>query len=310
MEKILITGGTGLTGTHLSKKLLRRGYRVSILSRTTAQGTDAKVYHWNPDSGSMDESAVDDADCIIHLAGESIGGKRWTPSQKQEIIDSRIKSAQLIFNTVKKRNKNLKTFISASATGYYGSVTSEKIFAENDPPANDFLGNTCRLWEQTAEKFKDLGVRVVNIRTSPVLAKKSGVLEKIITPVKLGLGSPTGTGRQYFPWIHIDDLCSIYIKSVEDTKMAGAYNAAAPDHKTNEEFMRTLAEVMKKPFRFPNVPALLIKIVFGEMGNAVLYGSRISPEKIRKAGYEFLFPDLKGALQDLLGKKQQQASVE
>jgi len=305
MATILITGGTGVVGKHLSKKLKEKGYSVALLSRASHKDTDIITYTWDIDKSEIEKRAIEIADYIIHLAGANIGQQRWTAKRRQLIIDSRVKSGQLIFKKLKENKKNLKAYISASAIGYYGTVTTDQIFSETDPPSNDFLGDTCRQWEQSADRIEKLGIRTVKIRTGVVLTKQGGALAKIITPVKLGISSAIGFGRQFMPWIHIDDLCGIYIKAIVDTQMNGAYNAVAPDHKTNKDFTETLARVLKKPFWFPNVPALLLKFTFGKMSEIFLKGSRVSSEKIIKAGYRFKFPTLEGALVDLLSKKTQ-----
>jgi uncharacterized protein (TIGR01777 family) len=300
METILISGGTGLIGKHLCKKLKDKGYSVAILSRASRPNIDIPTYACNFDKSEIDNKAIEAADYIIHLAGANIGEKRWTNKRKQLIIDSRVKSGQLIFHNIKERKNKLKAFISASAIGYYGTQTTDIIFSENEPPANDFLGEVCRQWEKSADSFETLGIRTVKIRTGVVLTKERGALAKMITPVKFGIGSAIGNGRQYLPWIHIDDLCGIYIKAIEDTQMKGAYNAVAPDHKTNRDFTLTLARVLKRPFWFPNIPATAMKLIFGKMSEMLLQGSRVSSDKIRAAGYKFIFPDLEGALKNLI----------
>ncbi len=301
METILVSGGTGLIGRHLCRKLKERGYRVTVLSRTGKQDADIRNYFWDWKKNEIENAAVENADYIIHLAGENIGDKRWTTKRKQQITDSRVKTGELLFNSVKANHITLKAFISASAIGYYGTITSEKIFAETDAYSDDFLGQVCRQWEKVADRFEDSGVRTVKIRSGVVLTKEGGVLTKMMIPVKLGFGSAIGSGRQYLPWIHISDLCGIYLKAIEDAQMDGAYNAVAPDHTSNRDFIETLARVLKKPFWFPNVPAIALKIRYGKMSEMLLKGSRISSDKIKAAGYAFLFPDLESALTDLTG---------
>lgn len=300
MEKVLITGGSGLIGKHLSKKLQEKNFSVSILNTSKKQTENFTTYFWNIDENKIDPKAIDEVDYIVHLAGANIGAKRWTKKRKQLIIDSRVKSAELIFNTVKNRNRKIKGFISASAVGFYGAITSDKIFTETDSPANDFLGETCRLWEKSVEQFNELGIRVVKIRTGVVLTKQGGALAKMIPTVKLGLGSALGSGKQYFPWIHIDDLCAIYIKAITDNKMIGAYNAVAQEHKTNKDFNQSIAEVLNKPFWFPNIPAVMIKVLFGKMSDMILRGSRVSSKKLIETNFAFKFPNLKDALSDIL----------
>jgi uncharacterized protein (TIGR01777 family) len=298
MTKILISGGTGLIGKHLVTKLKNKGYDVAILGRSKKPNN----YVWNPEKKEIEKEALKNTDYIIHLAGTNIGGKRWTNKQKQKIIDSRVKTAQLLFDTVKENNIPLKAFISASAVGYYGAITSDHIFIETDSPANDFLGETCRLWEQSADQFEKLGIRTVKIRTGVVLSPEGGALERMITPVKMGIGSAFGSGKQYMPWIHINDLCNIYIKAVEDAQMIGAYNAAAPEQLRNKEFMRTLASVLKAPFWFPAIPAILLQLLFGKMSAIILEGSRVSATKITAAGFQFQFLELESALENIFKK--------
>ena len=300
MATILITGGTGLVGRFLCKKLKDKGYSVAILGRTSQKVAEITTYTWDIEKNEIEKEAIEKANYIIHLTGANISESRWTAKRKKLIIDSRVKSAQLIFEKLKENTNHVKAFISASAIGYYGTISTDKIFSETDVPANDFLGETCRQWEQSADRFEQLGIRVVKIRTGVVLAKQGGALAKMITPIKLGIGSAIGNGRQYLPWVHIEDLCDIYIKAIEDTQMNGAYNAVAPDYKTNRDFTETLAHVLRKPFWFPNIPAIVMKIIFGKMSAMLLKGSRVSSEKIKNAGYKFKFAKLERALVNLL----------
>lgn len=300
METVLITGGSGLIGKHLSKKLGEKGYKVTLLSRKKDNSFNFPVYSWDPEKNLIDTEAVQSADYIIHLAGAGIGDKRWSEKRKKLITESRIKTGELIFKKVRDTGTKLKAFISASGISYYGTTTSEKIFRETDPPAEDFLANVCLHWEQMADRFEEYGIRTVKLRTGIVLAEKGGTLGRMITPVKLGIGSPLGSGRQYLPWIHIEDLCDIYIRAIEDSNMSGVYNAVTPQHTTNRNFMELLAKVLGKPFFAPSVPSFLMRLLFGEMSEILLNGSRISSEKIISSGYTFIFPDLRNALKNLL----------
>ena len=303
MDTILISGGTGLIGRHLSRKLRDKGYSVAFLSRASHLDIDIPTYALDIENNVIAKEAIETADYIIHLAGANISNRRWTNKRKQIIIDSRVKTAQLIFDKIKENKNKLKAFISASAIGYYGTITTDKIFSETDPPSGDFLGVTCRQWEQSADNFEKLGIRTVKIRTGLVLTKQGGSLARMTMPIKLGIGSAIGSGRQFWAWIHIDDLCGIYIKAVEDTQMTGAYNAVSPDHRTNRDFTKTLARILKKPFCFPDIPTFMLKLIFGKMSEIILNGSRVSSEKIIKAGYKFKFTDLESSLADLLTKK-------
>jgi uncharacterized protein len=303
MDKILISGGTGLIGSYLATRLKGKGYNVALLSRNPVQEHGFAMYNWDPERSVIDSGAISDADYIVHLAGANIGERRWTTERRKLIIESRVKTGDLLFKTFSDSSKKPKAFISASAVGYYGAVTSDKIFFEGDLPANDFLGNTCRQWEQSADRFEELGIRTVKIRTGVVLSRRDGALPKMALPVRIGFGSSLGNGRQYIPWIHIGDLCNIYIRAIEDSKMRGAYNAVAPDYTTNKDFTRILAHILNKPFWFPNIPAIFLKVLFGEMSAVILEGSRVSSDKIIAAGYKFLYPELRNALDDLFRGK-------
>jgi len=299
METVLITGGTGIIGKHLSRKLKEKGYNVLLLSRNSSRGNSNSVYNWNPDKNEIENEAIQRADYIIHLAGAGLGDKRWTKKRRQLIFDSRIKTCELLFNKVQESGIKLKAFISASGTGFYGAETSGRIFSETDPPSPDFIGEVCRRWEQSADRFQESNIRTVKIRTGIVLTRNGGALGRMLSTVRLGIGSALGTGRQYIPWIHIDDLCNIYIKAIGDKTMTGAWNAVAPEHITNREFMRSLAKALQKPFFFPAVPSLLLKLLFGRMADIILKGSRVSADKILSAGYKFEYPDIENALKDL-----------
>lgn len=282
--------------------LMQQGHKVFWLGRQKNVHETIPSFYWDPEKNYIDEKALEKADRIIHLAGMSIN-QRWTKKNKQQIIDSRVKTARMIFDALSRMGKHPEAFISASAAGYYGTYTSDKIFTETDKPANDFTGTVCRLWEEQARLFSTAGIRTVILRSGVVLSTRGGALQKMMVPVKAGFGVPAGTGKQYFPWIHIDDLCRLYIKAIEDRSMEGPYNAVAPEHLTNAEFMRALCRVMKKPFRQFSVPPLLMKLFFGEMSVLLLEGSRLSCRKAIETGFTFEFPDIDTALTDLLAEK-------
>ena len=297
---VLITGGSGLIGRYLTSALLEKGYRVSHLSRKLTHNNNVRVFQWAPEKGILDPSVMDGVDFIIHLSGANIGEKRWTKRRKEEIVNSRVDSARLLFKTLARNNTKLKAFISASAIGYYGAITTDKVFNENDPPASDFLGITCRLWEEGADLFGNSGVRCVKIRTAVVLEKSDSALAKLMAPARFGFLLQTGKGSQYMPWIHIKDLVNIYLKAIEDQNMRGPYNAVSPEHVTQKEFIKTLAFVMKRRvFPIP-VPSFVLRIVLGEMSDVVLKGSRVSSEKILNSGYHFNFRNLEKALRNVI----------
>jgi uncharacterized protein (TIGR01777 family) len=302
-KNVLISGGSGFVGKHLTNLLLKNGFSVSILSRSLKQNTaDIFYYQWDIDKHFIDEKSVLNADYVIHLAGENIAEKRWTTKRKKDIIESRELSINLIFKILKNNNKKLDAFVSASGIGIYGAVNGSEICTEETIPANDFLGTTCQKWEFAADTINDLQIRTVKIRTGLVLGKEAGFLKKMIPIFKFKLGSALGSGKQYMPWIHIDDLCRIYLESLNNKNMKGSYNAAINDNTTNADFSKILAKFFGYSIWLPNVPAFLIKLVLGEMAQIILTGRRVSSEKIEKLGFKFQFKSLELALRDCLRK--------
>jgi uncharacterized protein (TIGR01777 family) len=297
---VLITGGSGLIGRYLTSALLNEGYQVAHLSRKANQFGKVRVFRWDPEKGILDLAVFAGVDYVVHLAGANIGEKRWTESRKKEILKSRVESSKLLYDVITGSNIQLKAFISASAVGYYGSLTSERIFREEDQAAVDFLGNTCRLWEDGADLFAAAGIRTVKIRTAVVLEKSDSALSQMMMPAKFGFLVQTGSGRQFMPWIHITDLCNIYVKAIKDQNMIGAYNAVSPEHVTHREFIKTLSQVIGKPVFPVPVPGLILRAALGKMSDVVLKGSRVSPERLKNAGYSFIFSNLHNALKDVL----------
>lgn len=303
MKTVLIAGGSGLVGKRLTDLLLKKKFNVRWLSRSRKTHKAVKVFEWNIEQQTIDNEAFTGVDVIINLAGTSIADKSWSAEQKEKIVMSRTGSAQLLFKTVKELPVKPECYLSASAVGWYGAVSSEQILAEDMPATDDFLGTTCRLWESEADKFSQLATRVVKIRIGVVLAKEGGILSKTSFPMKIGLGAALGSGKQYIAWIHIDDLCQIFVHAIENTDMTGAFNAVAPNHVTNKEFFRTMAKVLGRPFFMPNVPAFTLKIALGEMADMLLKGSRISCDKIKNTGFKFQYEQLNDALKDILYKQ-------
>jgi len=297
---ILITGGSGLVGRYLTSLLLEKGYPVSHLSRKQDHFGRVRVYRWDPEKGIIDPVVFEGVDCIIHLAGANIGESRWTSERKEMIVRSRVDSANLLFKTIYENGIQLKSFISSSAVGYYGSSTSDKIFKETDQPGHDFLATTCKQWEEAADQFEKAGIRTIKVRTAVVLEKNDSAMSKMMIPAKFGFLVQTGNGRQHLPWIHINDLCRIYIKAIEDKSLSGAYNAVAPQHVTHREFIKNLAQVMGKPVFPVPVPGFLLRAALGEMSAVVLKGSRVSSEKITRTGFSFSFGNLEETLTDIL----------
>jgi uncharacterized protein (TIGR01777 family) len=291
MAKILITGGTGLVGKRLTAMLKERKHEVRILSRNPKGLNEFK---WDVSKSFIDDKALHNIDFIIHLAGAGIADKRWSNERKKVIIDSRVDTANLLFHKIKAQNISLTGFISASGSNYYGAQTSDKIFEEKDEAGTDFLGDVCQKWEAAANQFKELNIPVTILRTGVVLSKKGGALEKMKTPVI----SPLGAGQQYMSWIHIDDLCNVYIKAIEED-FRGVYNTVSPEYQTSNSFSKTLAKAIKRPYLPIAVPGFLLKLVFGELAIILLEGSRLSSQKIENKGFVFKYSNLKEALKSL-----------
>jgi uncharacterized protein len=274
MEKIVITGGTGLVGQALIPVLAAAGYDAIALRRP-----------YTPDS-------LIGADTIINLAGENLSAGRWTPERKRRIIDSRVKTLDSIKNLLQIHPGTVKTLISASAVGYYGSKTSDHVFTEEDPPGDDFLSEVCRQWEFAADSFRQLGIRVVKVRIGVVLSEKGGAFPKLMIPLKFGVSAPLGSGNQWLPWIHIDDLAGIFQHLIEHQELRGPFNAVAPNPLTNRQFMKQMAIQKHRLFLPVGIPAFLIKALLGEMAVVTLEGSRASSGKLIQSGFRFRYPEL------------------
>lgn len=298
--KILITGASGLVGSHLAPLLLEKGHAVAHLGRGKGNNSQVTYFRWNPEQNELDTAATEWADLVVNLAGAPVADKRWTEARKKTIIDSRVKGLRLMADAIKKQVKKPVALISASAVGIYGITTNEKIYSETDLPAADFFGDCCRQWETAADLFEEMQIRTVKLRIGVVLAKDGGALPKLAGPVKWGIGSPLGSGKQWIPWIHIDDLCAMFIKAIEDESLAGAYNAVGSQHTTNRMFVKAIGKTLKRPVFMPAVPAFALKLLLGEMAGIVTEGSRISNEKIRKTGFQFQYEKLEDALNNLL----------
>lgn len=296
MRRVVITGGTGLIGSHLSTLLATEGCQVVHLTRGVKKKGRYNTFRWNPDEGYCDKDAFRDGDAIIHLAGSGIGQGRWTEARRREILRSRTVTGELINMMTIGSGIVPSVFITASGVNYYGSETSEKIFTETDPPAEDFLGEVCRQWEAAADPFSVAGVRVVKVRTAVVLARHGSALSKMTAPAKAGLIVRIGPGSQYFPWIHVTDLCSVYHKAITDNNMSGPFNAVAPHQVTHDMMMSEVARQKRLPVFLPHVPAWLLRIVLGDMSVILTHGSRISSDHLSETGFRFSYPDISAAL--------------
>ena len=296
--RVLITGGTGLIGSSLTEFLLKKGHEVVHLSRKPAEQAVVRTYHWDIRKGYIEDGALDGIDVIVHLAGAGIADKKWSPKQKELILSSRVDSAELLLDQINKRGTSLKVFISASGISYYGLKTVDHIFSENDPPSEEFIGDVCVKWEAAADKFTE-NSRVVKLRTGIVLAKNGGALEKIIKPIRFGFGAPLGTGSQWVPYIHLHDLVRMYYFCMVN-EVECVFNAVNGDHITNSDLTKAAAKTLGKPLWLPNVPSFVLKMIFGEMGDLVLEGSRVSSDKMQGKGFSFDYPNLGDTLRDLL----------
>jgi uncharacterized protein len=305
MPTILITGGTGLVGKALTTLLLSKGYQVIILSRskTTAAKNDKIAYtQWNVATQQIDINAVQKADYIIHLAGAGVMDKKWTPSYKKEIVDSRVKSSELIVETLKNNTHKVKAIISASAIGYYGEdKVPNYSFIEADKPDDGFLGNTCLQWEESISAATHLGVRVAKLRTGIVFSNEGGAFAEFVKPLKFKLATILGNGKQVISWIHIDDLCKQFLYALENENMNGAYNAVAPNPITNKNLLLKLATKLCGKFYIPfYVPTFILKLMMGDRSIEILKSATVSSQKIESAGFTFLYKNVDEALEDLV----------
>lgn len=296
--RILITGGTGLVGKTLVQQLRKNGHTVHVLVRKESKNKNE--FLWDYANKFIDEKALKGIDVIVHLAGATIA-KRWTNNYKKEIISSRVTSALFLKEECEKRNIYLKAFVSASGTNFYGTFTCNDVFNEENPTRHkDFLSDVCNAWEEAAKKFENIAERTVIIRTSPVFAKYGGSFVQLKKISDFNLASGVGSGKQWFPWIHIEDLVRIYVNAVENLSINGIYNAAADEMPSNQLLMKKIAKANGKLFLPINVPALALKLMLGEMSEMLLKGCRVSNEKIKSEGFEFQYPDLDTALKNLL----------
>ncbi|RZM27917.1 MAG: TIGR01777 family protein [Pedobacter sp.] len=295
---VLITGATGMIGKALIKKLLDKGHRVSVLSRQLKPIPGVQVYLWDVPKQQMDERALDGVDTIIHLAGASVADEKWTEKRKNEIVDSRVDSTALLYDTLSKHKNQVTAIISASAVGYYGD-SGDEILTEETEPGYDFLARCCVEWENAVDKGKSLGLRITKFRTGVVLDNKEGALPTMAKPVKLFVGAALGTGKQWVPWIHLDDMVGMYIKALEDITFMGTYNGCAPYPVTNATLTKALGKVLHRPIWPISVPAKVLDLLLGEMSTIALSSNNTSAQKILNTGFSFKYIRLSEALSDI-----------
>jgi uncharacterized protein (TIGR01777 family) len=302
MATILITGGSGLVGSRLTSLLLRHKHEVRWLSRSAGVADGVKRFIWDLSKGIVDPHAFAGVDHVVHLSGAGIAEKRWSSSRMKELYASRGGAARLLLRVAKEHGFAPKSFISAGGVGIYGAVTRDHIFVEPDPSGPDAIGRLSLDWEQAADEWSSV-TRVVKLRTPVVIAREGGALPKLSAPVRWGLGSPLGTGKQWMPWVHIDDLTSAYLHAITQTSMNGAYNVCAAEQPTNAEFMRAVAKVLRRPFFLPNVPAFALRMALSDMSSILLEGSRAGNAKLRATDFRFHHDNLVQALAaELVGK--------
>jgi hypothetical protein len=307
MKTVLITGGTGLVGSRLTELLLARNYNVIVLSRSKKETSTPNLSYaiWNVEEQIIDVSVFAKTDYIMHLAGAGVADKRWSVSRKKEILDSRTQSCALLVKALQQNSNKVKAVISSSAIGWYGPDPSlhSNGFEETDTPFNDYLGNTCKLWEESIEPITQQNIRLVKLRTGIVLSTKGGALKEFLNPIKMGIAAILGNGKQIISWIHIDDLCNQFIYAIEHENMQGSYNAVAPNPVNNRRLTLSIAKKVKGKFYIPiYVPSFMLKIILGEMSIEVLKSTTVSSKKIEIAGFNFKYKTIDAALSNLLNK--------
>lgn len=298
---ILITGGTGLLGGRLVDYFSSLGMFPRLLSRKEDLNAAIPRFEWNIRERKIDPRALEGVDVLIHLAGANVGEGRWTANRKKEIIDSRIDSTQLLYEAVAGMQNKPKTLICASATGYYGLQEFDHESQEDENSGDDFLAQVCKKWESEADRFQNLGLRVVKLRTGVVFDESGGALQKMTLPIRWFAGAPLGSGKQIIPWIHWKDWCGAVVHLVNENELSGAYNLVAPEPVTNATLTRLIARAIGRPMFLPNVPAFVLKLMLGEMSFIVLRGHKVSSQKLEASGFKFQYDTADQAISELLG---------
>ena len=293
--KILITGGSGTLGSALTQKLLKNNIEVVHLTREKNSKNDVKNYLWDWSKNEIDENCLIGVTHIVHLAGAGIAEKAWTKRRKNIIVKSRVLTARLLLSKINALDLNLSAFISASAVGYYGAQISEKTFIETDKSYKDFMGNCCKQWENAADKFNSI-TRVSKFRLGVILDKNSGALFKIARMVKNRIGSPLGNGKQYMPWIHLEDAVNLFYFAIMNNEIKGTFNAVSQEIITNKELTFKIGKVLNRKIWMPNVPSFVLKFIYGEMSDTILKGVKVSNEKIKSLNFKFKYEKVDEAL--------------
>lgn len=296
--RVLITGSSGLIGQALSASLTAGGHKLVALTRSESP-TKGQSIRWNPDAGVLNQDDLEGFDAVVNLAGESIVG-RWTPEKKSRIMSSRVNGTRLLCETLARVQRRPMVLVSASAVGFYGDA-GDRVLDEESPAGSLFLSRVAKAWEDSTEQARQSGIRVVNLRIGFVLSKEGGGLAAMLLPFKFGLGGRVGSGHQYISWIALDDVVRAVAHAMATDSLRGPVNAVAPNAVTNQEFAKTLGRVLGRPTIFP-LPAFAARMAMGEMADELLLASaRVKPSRLLASGYVFGFPELEGALRQVLG---------
>lgn len=305
--RVLVTGGTGLIGARLLRQLHERQHSVLILTRRPAEaqtrlGAFGTIVEGDPMQEGAWMDAIHDCDAVIHLAGENVFAKRWNESFKKLLYDSRIRSTENVVKALAKNPQtatgNPRVLVNASAVGYYGPTTDQEL-TEDAPPGNDFLAHICVDWEKAALAGERLGLRVAVVRVGVVLDTEGGAMAKLLTPFKMGVGGKIGSGRQWMPWIHRDDMVGLFVLGLENATATGPINGTAPNPVTNYDFTKAVGRALHRPTIFPT-PAFMLRLMLGEVATIVATGQRVLPQRALALGYQFKFPTIDAALADLI----------
>lgn len=299
---VLIAGGSGLVGAHLTTHLVNDGHSVRHLSRKRYKHLQAEVYEWDLSKKTIEPKALENIDAVVNLAGAGVGDQKWSKNRKAEILESRVDAVDCLYQNLSKLEVKPKVIINASAIGYYGNLPFEQVSKESDPSGDSFLAKVCVAWEKEAERFKELGCRLVIPRIGVVLSDRGGALAKMIQPIQFFVGAPLGSGNQMVGWIHISDLCQMISTAIVDENYFGVFNAVGTNPVTNTELTKAIGKKIHRPVFLPNVPSVILKLILGAMAGIALEGNVISNQKLLDVGFTFKFDNINQALDELLAE--------